>query len=59
MEIDNKEDDIQDKKGKGIKKEGHIYCSLCRHRLLDATVVKDGKMKCLRCKKMVYIDIEE
>lgn len=59
MEKDNKEKAVQDEPGEGIKKEGHIYCSLCKHRLLDATVVKDGKMKCPRCRKMVYIDIEE
>ena len=59
MKTDSKGNPVQAERGKGIKREGHIYCSLCWHRLLDAAAVKDGKMKCPRCRKMVYIDIEE
>ena len=57
MKTDDKEKAVQDEPGEGIKKEGHIYCSLCKHRLLDATAVKDGEMKCPRCRKMIDINV--
>lgn len=57
MKTDSKGKDVQVERGKGIKMGRSIFCSLCQHRLLDATAVKDGEIKCSRCRKMIDINV--